>query len=79
MEELAPDSKVPGLTFWLEEFKINLVGLLFLLQVVLHFQIPFFDKSEAIKKLHKIAARAEKDFIPNSNFDELIQKEKDHS
>lgn len=37
------------------------------------------DKAEAIKKLHEIAARAEKDFIPNSNFDELIQKERDDS
>lgn len=42
------------------------------------------EKSEAIKKLHEIAARAEKDFIPNpiaigSNFDELIQMEKDES
>jgi hypothetical protein len=37
------------------------------------------DKAEAIKKLHQIAARAEKDFIPNSNFDELIQKERGDS
>ena len=37
------------------------------------------DKAEAIKKLHEIAARAEKDFIPNSNFDKLIQKERDDS
>lgn len=37
------------------------------------------DKSEAIKKLHEIAARAEKDFTPNSNFDQLIQKERDES
>jgi uncharacterized protein len=37
------------------------------------------DKADAIKKLHEIAARAEKDFIPNSNFDELIQKERDDS
>jgi hypothetical protein len=37
------------------------------------------DKAEAIKKLHEIAARAEKDFIPNDNFDQLIQKERDDS
>jgi hypothetical protein len=37
------------------------------------------DKSEAIKKLHAIASRAEKDFIPNDNFDALIQKERDES
>jgi uncharacterized protein len=37
------------------------------------------DKAEAIKKLHEIASRAEKDFIPNDNFDALIQKERDES
>lgn len=37
------------------------------------------DKAEAIKKLHEIAARAEKDFIPNSNFNELIQREREKS
>jgi uncharacterized protein len=37
------------------------------------------DKNEAIKKLHEIAARREKDFVPNSNFEELIQKERDES
>jgi len=37
------------------------------------------DKAEAIKKLHEMAARAEKDFIPNNNFDQLIQKERDDS
>jgi hypothetical protein len=37
------------------------------------------DKAEAIKKLHEIACRAEKDFIPNDNFDALIQKERDES
>jgi hypothetical protein len=37
------------------------------------------DKQEAIKKLSKIAQQAEKDFIPNNNFDELIQKERDNS
>ena len=37
------------------------------------------EKSEAIKKLHQIAAGAEKDFIPNKNFDAFIQKERDES
>ena len=37
------------------------------------------DKAEAIKKLHQIAVRAEKDFIPNSNFEALIEKERDNS
>ncbi|TMI97503.1 MAG: DUF763 domain-containing protein [Bacteroidetes bacterium] len=37
------------------------------------------DKAEAIKKLHQVAARAEKDFVPNSNFNELIEKEKNDS
>jgi len=37
------------------------------------------DKAEAIKKLHEITARAEKDFIPNNNFEQLIQKERDDS
>jgi hypothetical protein len=42
-------------------------------------KLGLIDKAEAIKKLHQIATRAEKDFIPNSNFDELIQKERDDS
>jgi hypothetical protein len=37
------------------------------------------DKAEAIKKLQEIAARAEKDFTPNSNFETLIRKERDDS
>lgn len=37
------------------------------------------DKAEALKKLHEIAARAEKNFMPNSSFDALIQKERDES
>jgi hypothetical protein len=37
------------------------------------------DKSEAIKQLHKIAEQAEKDFIPNSNFEQLIEKERNES
>ncbi len=34
------------------------------------------DKTEAIKKLQEIATRAEKDFTPNANFDQLIEKER---
>jgi hypothetical protein len=37
------------------------------------------EKTEALKKLHEISARAEKDFVPNNNFDALIQKERDES
>jgi hypothetical protein len=37
------------------------------------------DKTEAIKKLHEIALRSEKDFTSNNNFDELIEKEKNDS
>jgi hypothetical protein len=37
------------------------------------------DKNEAIKKLHQIAAGAEKDFAPNSNFEALIEKERRES
>jgi hypothetical protein len=37
------------------------------------------DKSAAIKKLHEIVVRSEKDFIPNNNFEALLQKERDES
>jgi hypothetical protein len=37
------------------------------------------DKAGAIKKLHEIASRAEKDFIPNNNFDALVEKERNDS
>jgi hypothetical protein len=37
------------------------------------------DKSNTIKKLHEIAAKAEKDFVPNDNFEKLIEKEKEDS
>jgi uncharacterized protein len=37
------------------------------------------DKNEAIKKLHSIAVKAEKDFTPNKNFDAVIEKEKNES
>lgn len=37
------------------------------------------DKMDAIRKLSEISYNAEKDFTPNSNFDALIQKERDES
>lgn len=50
------------------------------LQTAVHkAKLDHTDKTEAIKKLHEIAARAEKDFVPNANFDALIQKEREES
>ena len=37
------------------------------------------EKSEAIKKLHSLATLAEKNFIPNQQFDQLIEKERRES
>jgi hypothetical protein len=37
------------------------------------------DKQQAIKALTKIAQRAEKDFIPQDNVEELIEKERNES
>jgi hypothetical protein len=37
------------------------------------------EKNEAIKRLHKIAENAEKDFTPNANFDKVIAKEREDS
>lgn len=37
------------------------------------------DKNIAIKNLHKAAERLEKDFTPNQNFDQLIEKERKES
>jgi hypothetical protein len=37
------------------------------------------DKQEAIKSLHKLAAIAEKDFVPNDRFEALIEKERNDS
>jgi hypothetical protein len=37
------------------------------------------DKAQAIEKLHQIAARAENDFIPNQNFQQLIDREREDS
>ncbi len=37
------------------------------------------EKNEAIKRLHRIAENAEKDFTPNANFDQVIAKEREVS
>lgn len=37
------------------------------------------EKKDAIKRLTEVAQNAEKDFIPNANFDEVIQQERDNS
>ncbi|HZX59425.1 MAG TPA: DUF763 domain-containing protein, partial [Mucilaginibacter sp.] len=37
------------------------------------------EKSEAIKRLHTIAERAEKDFTPNANFEQVIETERNNS
>ncbi|RZA02539.1 MAG: DUF763 domain-containing protein [Sphingobacteriaceae bacterium] len=37
------------------------------------------EKSEAIKRLTNIAQQAEKDFIPNANFDKVIKEERNNS
>jgi hypothetical protein len=37
------------------------------------------DKQQAIKSLHQIARNAEKDFIPNMDFEKVIQKERAES
>lgn len=39
-------------------------------------KLGFSDKSEAIRRLGKIAQQAEKNFIPNDHFDEVITKER---
>jgi hypothetical protein len=35
------------------------------------------DKQEAIKKLTKLAQKAEENFIPNDNFESVLQKKRD--
>jgi len=37
------------------------------------------EKNEAIKRLSKISQNAEKDFIPNANFDKVIEEERNNS
>ena len=50
------------------------------LQTAIHkAKLGLADKNEAIKRLSKIAERAERDFTPNANFDQVIQNERDNS
>ncbi len=42
-------------------------------------KIGISDKQDAIKRLSKIAEQAERNFIPNNNFDDLVQKERNDS
>ncbi|MXV50452.1 DUF763 domain-containing protein [Pedobacter sp. HMF7647] len=42
-------------------------------------KIGYTDKQQAIKKLTEIAQRAEKDFRPSANFEQVIQNERDNS
>jgi hypothetical protein len=37
------------------------------------------DRQQAIKSLHQIARNAERDFIPNMNFEKVIEKERAES
>jgi hypothetical protein len=48
-------------------------------QAVQKAKIGQSDKLQAIKKLTELAQKAEKDFIPNNNFDQLIEKERSES
>ncbi|MCZ4243612.1 DUF763 domain-containing protein [Pedobacter punctiformis] len=42
-------------------------------------KIGFTDKQQAIKSLHQIAQNAEQNFIPNLDFDKVIEKERNES
>jgi hypothetical protein len=42
-------------------------------------KLGFSDKQDAIRKLHEIAIRKEKDFIASDGFNDLVQKENDNS
>lgn len=48
-------------------------------QAVQKAKIGESEKLQAIKKLSELAQQAEKDFIPNNNFDQLIEKERNES
>jgi hypothetical protein len=48
-------------------------------QAVQKAKIGQSDKLQAIKKLTELAQKAENDFIPNNNFDQLIEKERAES
>ncbi|BAU54989.1 DUF763 domain-containing protein [Mucilaginibacter gotjawali] len=51
-----------------------------ILQTAIHkAKIGESEKNEAIKRLSKIAAQAEKDFTPNANFDKVIERERNDS
>lgn len=51
-----------------------------ILQTAIHrAKIGNSDKMHAIKKLSELSREAEKDFTPNTNFDMLVQKERDES
>jgi len=50
------------------------------LQIAIHkSKLGENDKLQAIEKLHAIAAKAEKNFIPNDNFEKLIEREREDS
>jgi hypothetical protein len=50
------------------------------LQTAIHkAQIGVSEKNEAIKRLSQIAERAEKDFIPNANFEKVVENERNNS
>lgn len=51
----------------------------FLRQAVEKAKIGNTDKQEAIKSLHRIAGNAEKDFVPNMDFDKVIEQERKDS
>ena len=42
-------------------------------------KLGHIEKSEALKKIHEIALKAEKDFIPGGDVQNLIQKEREES
>lgn len=48
-------------------------------QTVEQAKIGHTDKQEALKKLHRVAERAEQDFTANNNFEQVLQKERDDS
>jgi hypothetical protein len=50
------------------------------LQTAIHkAKLGLSEKNEAIKRLTQVAQRAEEDFIPNANFEKVIQQERDNS
>jgi hypothetical protein len=50
------------------------------LQTAIHkAKLGYSEKNEAIKRLTNIAQQAEKDFIPNANFDKVIEEERNNS